>query len=172
VVDKFFSQTLQELEGLVGPGVCLLCDREIAKSVKIRCMECPTPTVYCLDCLSHGRTKPDSQHLPTHAYYVYDNLDFPLLMRDWSARDELQLIQGLMKCGLGNWKDIAEQYVKGKSAEECEEHYYAFYNKSKVDTKPSEEDFIIVQRFNSTASSASSHRSSSQVEVWNFDEAK
>lgn len=92
LLDKFFNQTLCELEGLVGPGVCMLCDREIAKSVKIHCMECPTPTIFCLDCLRHGRTKADSTHLPGHSYYVYDNLDFPLLMKDWSAKDELQLI--------------------------------------------------------------------------------
>ena len=51
-------------------------------------------------------------HLATHDYYVYDNLDFPLLTRDWSALQEIRLIQGIMKCGLGNWTDISEQFLK------------------------------------------------------------
>jgi hypothetical protein len=67
-------------------------------------------------------------------------------MPDWSARDELMLIQGIMKCGLGNWKEISEQYVKSKNEVECEEHFFAFFNKSKEDVLPNEEDFIITHR--------------------------
>ena len=36
-------------------------------------------------------------------------------------------------------------YVKGgKSADECEEHFFTFYNRDKEDFLPKEEDFIIV----------------------------
>ena len=57
---------------------------------------------------------------------MFDNLDFPLLTEDWSALHEIKLIQGIMKCGLGNWVDIAEQFIKSpeKTPKECEEHYY------------------------------------------------
>jgi hypothetical protein len=34
-----------------------------------------------------------------------------------------------MKCGLGNWKEVSDQYVKTHTAKDCEEHYYTFYNK-------------------------------------------
>lgn len=51
-----------------------------------------------------------------------------------------------MKCGLGNWKDISEQYVKTKTAKDCEEHYYTFFNKSKEDYIPCDDDFIIISR--------------------------
>lgn len=30
-----------------------------------------------------------------------------------------------MKCGMGNWADISDQYVKQKSATLCEEHYFS-----------------------------------------------
>ena len=31
-----------------------------------------------------------------------------------------------MKCGLGNWTDISEQYLKGaKEPKECETHYFS-----------------------------------------------
>ena len=49
-----------------------------------------------------------------------------------------------MKCGMGNWIDIAEQYVKSKTASDCEGHYFAFYYKNKENNLPTvEEDCII-----------------------------
>jgi hypothetical protein len=48
-----------------------------------------------------------------------------------------------MKCGMGNWIDISEQYVKTKSAADCEEHYFTFYYKSKEHNMPVEKDCII-----------------------------
>ena len=76
----------------------MLCERNIAKSVKILCAECP-PTaplsapgnpkaelVMCLECLRLGKTHADYPlHKPNHSYYVFDNLDFPLLTDDWTA---------------------------------------------------------------------------------------
>lgn len=48
-----------------------------------------------------------------------------------------------MKCGLGNWKDVSEQYVKTKNPKQCEDHFFTFYNKSKEDYLPNDEDFIV-----------------------------
>lgn len=87
--------------------MCTICDRDISKSVKIRCMECANVNL-CLDCHRTGKTKEGSSHLRGHDYYVFDHLNFPLLTRDWSAKDELLLIQGIMKCGLGNWKEVSD----------------------------------------------------------------
>ena len=68
----------------------------------------------CLECLRLGKESENyPDHKKTHAYYVFDNLDFPLLTTDWSALQEIRLIQGIMKCGLGNLKEISEQYLKG-----------------------------------------------------------
>ena len=47
-------------------------------------------------------------------YIVLDNLQFALFHPEWSAREEILLLQGVSKCGLGNWKGISEQYVKTK----------------------------------------------------------
>ena len=44
---------------------------------------------------------------------------------------------------MGNWIDISEQYVKTKSASDCEEHYFTFYYKSKEQNMPEESDCII-----------------------------
>ena len=53
------------------------------------------------------------------------------------------MLQGVMKCGMGNWIDISEQYVKTKTASDCEEHYFTFYYKSKEHNMPDENDCII-----------------------------
>lgn len=95
------------------------------------------------------------------------------MMKDWSARDELLLIQGIMKCGLGNWKDVSEQYVKTHSAQECEEHFYTFFNKTKNDFLPTDEDFIIISRYSTGASSEggasfTEEGAGSMGEVWNM----
>ena len=50
-----------------------------------------------------------------------------------------------MRSGLGNWKDVAEMYVKGgKTPEECEEHYFTFFNRARDDPLPKDDDFIIL----------------------------
>lgn len=69
-------------------------------------------------------------------------MNFPLFSKDWTAKEELLLIQGIMKCGLGNWVDISEQYIRSKEAKECEDHYYTFYYKSKLDPLPNNDDVI------------------------------
>jgi len=78
-----------------------------------------------------------------HDYYILDNLNFPLFSKDWAAKDELLLIQGIMKCGMGNWIDIAEQYVKNKEPKECDEHYFSYYYKLRDDVVPKQDEFII-----------------------------
>lgn len=51
-----------------------------------------------------------------------------------------------MRCGLGNWADISDQYVKSKLSKECEDHYYTFYNKSKENIIPKDSDYIVSQK--------------------------
>ena len=40
-----------------------------------------------------------------------------------------------MKCGSGNWLDISEQFVKLKSPEECEDHYFSVIMKQEEKIK-------------------------------------
>jgi transcriptional adapter 2-alpha len=98
----------------------------------------------CLECLRLGRTSNElPEHQADHSYFVYDNLNFPLFTKDWTAKEELLLLQGIMKCGLGNWADIATQFVETKDMKECEEHYFCFYYKSKQESLPNDDDFIV-----------------------------
>jgi len=70
-----------------------------------------------------------------------DRLSFPLFTLDWSALEELNLIHGIEKYGMDNWPDIADM-VGNKSIKECEEHYYTFYYKSRLDFLPEKSDCI------------------------------
>ena len=75
-------------------------------------------------------------------YLVLDNLKFSMFHPDWTAKEELFLIQGIMKCGMGNWIDISDLYVKTKTDKECEPHYFTFFYKNKENCMASEDDCL------------------------------
>lgn len=91
----------------------------------------------CLECHRKGQTselKP--HHLADHDFFIYDHLNFPLLVKDWTAAEELALISGIMKCGLGNWEDVHDQFLQHRSPQECEEHYFSVVYQSTSDEHP------------------------------------
>uniref|UniRef100_K3X7P8 Transcriptional adapter n=1 Tax=Globisporangium ultimum (strain ATCC 200006 / CBS 805.95 / DAOM BR144) TaxID=431595 RepID=K3X7P8_GLOUD len=49
-----------------------------------------------------------------------------VLSSDWTADEELLLLEGIEMFGMGNWKDIAE-HVSTKSEKKCETHYMGAY---------------------------------------------
>jgi hypothetical protein len=57
---------------------------------------------------------------------VIDCLDRSVFTKDWTALDELKLLDGIDKFGLGNWKLISDSIGK-KSARACDEHYWDHY---------------------------------------------
>jgi len=48
-------------------------------------------------------------------------------VEDWSAEEELLLMEGLERKGFGNWQDIAEMIGPEKTKEEIEKHYDDVY---------------------------------------------
>jgi transcriptional adapter 2-alpha len=61
-----------------------------------------------------------------HPYQVIEQCALPIIHPDWSADEELLLIEALEYYGLGNWADVAEQ-VTSRSKEELERHYLDCY---------------------------------------------
>ena len=53
-------------------------------------------------------------------------MSVPLFTPDWTAEEELLLLEGVEMFGLGNWTDIAD-HVCTKNKEECEAHYFVVY---------------------------------------------
>lgn len=57
-----------------------------------QCAECENFDL-CADCFCAGvELKP---HKNTHAYRVSDNLNFPVFDKDWTAKEELLLLDGM-----------------------------------------------------------------------------
>ncbi|MCH83752.1 transcriptional adapter ADA2-like, partial [Trifolium medium] len=55
-----------------------------------------------------------------------DNLSFPLICPDWSADEEMLLLEAIDMYGFGNWNDVADN-VGTKSKSQCIDHYNAVY---------------------------------------------
>jgi len=64
-----------------------------------------------------------------HPYRVIEQCALPIISPDWSADEELLLIEASEYYGLGNWADVAEQ-VTSRSKEELERHYLDCYIRS------------------------------------------
>ncbi|KAJ1661062.1 Transcriptional adapter ada2 [Dispira simplex] len=54
---------------------------------------------------------------------------------DWSADEEMLLIEGIQQSGLGNWMDVAE-HVGTKNKDQCERHYHEVYINSPTWPRP------------------------------------
>ena len=103
---------------------CSICGASLSQEFRIRCAVCPEFDV-CGDCFCVGAEK--APHKNTHSYRIVDCLSTPIFCRDWTSAEELLLLEGIDKCGAGNWKVIAEYMGTGKSAKQLEEHYWEVY---------------------------------------------
>ncbi|XP_074647380.1 transcriptional adapter 2-beta-like isoform X2 [Tubulanus polymorphus] len=103
---------------------CTYC-QNLVEGVRIRCAECPDIDL-CLPCYACGAEF--GSHKKDHDYIVLDNLDFPIygVSINWTAGEELLLLDSVEQYGFGNWNDISS-HVETKSAEECKNHYIALY---------------------------------------------
>lgn len=68
-----------------------------------------------------------NDHLNTHRYRVVDCLDVPVFVNEWTANEELLLLEGILKSGVGNWKTIAEYINTNKTTSQVESHYWELY---------------------------------------------
>jgi len=107
--------------GKKSPYFCSYCKRDITQDFRVKCNFCVDFNL-CADCFTSGVKL--SPHLPTHPYRIVDCLSFPLFSKDWSAAEELLMLEGIEKCGVGNWKLIADYIGNGKTTKNVEEHYW------------------------------------------------
>lgn len=54
-------------------------------------------------------------------------MKFPLFVHEWTGKEEIMLLEGLLKFGYGNWGCISDYLDSKKSAWECEKHYKQIY---------------------------------------------
>ena len=114
---------------------CFICHKDISKNIKFLCSECGNK-IFCTKCLVLKK------HSPEHKFQVIDNLNFPFFTKDWSVKDEYNLLHNLSISGLNNWEDVSNIINKGQT--DCEAHYYSFYYKDKDNSIPKKEEIIIL----------------------------
>ena len=136
---------------------CCLCEKNLTFSIKILLEPFPkniiTPLkkgslpfeIICLKCLviklknnihqikSLNYLNDSVPHIYTH-YRIINKMEEPIFTEDWSFGDEIKLLGGLERLGIGNWDEISK--ITGKGKFECESHYYTFYYKKKDDFIP------------------------------------
>lgn len=104
--------------------LCNYCRKDISSTLRFKCAECENFDL-CADCFCAGvELKP---HKNTHAYRVADNLNFPVFDKEWTAKEELLLLDGVAKLGAGNWQNISKNYLPTKTRTQCEDHYWDLY---------------------------------------------
>jgi len=97
---------------------CVSCGDDIYSNSLLRvvCVECVPPIDLCLECFSSRAEL--GQHKAYHGYRLLDNGDFSPLGNDWTAKELVQLLDGLEQFGHGNWNDVS-RYVETKGPTDC-----------------------------------------------------
>jgi len=99
---------------------CASCgeDPYLSAPLRVSCAECPGGLELCLECLASKVEL--GVHRSCHKYRLVDNGGLLLLGSSWTARELVQLLDGLEQFGHGNWNDVA-RYVETKGPAECRE---------------------------------------------------
>jgi len=115
---------------------CSYCKRDLSPSLfqcRVSCVDCSFEQ--CADCFAAGAVL--YPHLTSHRYKVADCLDFPIFSKEWTAREELLLVEGVQRFGAGNARQISEYLqsvstisssaVSNKSSKQVEDRYWDLY---------------------------------------------
>ncbi|KAJ8043383.1 Transcriptional adapter 2-alpha [Holothuria leucospilota] len=89
----------------------------------IGCLSCEAKTYICVSCFAKGWE--GGSHQNNHQYEIITN-DFPVLETQWTAKEEMKLLEALSDHGYGNWHDVSN-HLQGRSKQECESHYNRVY---------------------------------------------
>jgi transcriptional adapter 2-alpha len=85
----------------------------------------------CVQCFANGETS--KNHDPrTHRYCVIEQNSIPVYTEDWGADEELLLLEGAEKYGLGSWADISEHIGGYRGKDEVRDHYINTYVNSNL----------------------------------------
>jgi len=99
---------------------CASCgeDPYLNAPLRVSCVECPGGLELCIECIA-SRVELGA-HRNNHKYRLVDNGGLLLLGSTWTAKELVQLLDGLEQFGHGNWNDVA-RYVETKGPVECRE---------------------------------------------------
>ncbi|KAG5312673.1 TAD2B protein, partial [Acromyrmex insinuator] len=103
---------------------CTYCQEDIA-GLRVKCIECLEFDL-CLQCFSAGAEI--GQHKNNHAYQFMDSGTISIFngRGNWTAREQLRLLDAIEQFGFGNWEDISK-HIETRTPEEAKEEYIARY---------------------------------------------
>ena len=106
---------------------CDVCSIDITSTVRISCANSACREYdLCVPCFARGETS--KTHDPkTHEYHVVEQNSIPIYAEDWGADEELLLLEGSDKYGLGSWADVAEHIGGYREKDEVRDHYIDTY---------------------------------------------
>ncbi|CAM9384022.1 unnamed protein product [Ectocarpus sp. 12 AP-2014] len=106
---------------------CDSCSKDITGLCYIRCEECKQEVDLCAACFFAGMEP--LGHKKTHSYRVMDKLDKPIFTEDWTAAEELSLMDQVKKMGLGAWEEISDSklFYRRHSSSELNARYLDTY---------------------------------------------
>ena len=111
---------------------CDVCSIDITSTVRINCAD-PICHEYdlCVPCFYRGEKS--KKHDPqTHAYKVVEQNSIPIYVEDWGADEELLMLEGSERYGLGSWADVAEHIGGYREKDEVRDHYIDVYINSSL----------------------------------------
>ncbi|KIV84419.1 hypothetical protein, variant [Exophiala sideris] len=106
---------------------CDVCSIDITSTVRISCAN-PACREYdlCVPCFARGESS--KNHDPrTHEFHVVEQNSIPIYAEDWGADEELLLLEGSERYGLGSWADVAEHIGGYREKDEVRDHYIDTY---------------------------------------------
>lgn len=106
---------------------CDVCSIDITSTVRISCANSACRDYdLCVPCFARGEHS--KNHDPrTHEYHVVEQNSIPIYTEDWGADEELLLLEGSERYGLGSWADVAEHIGGYREKDEVRDHYIDTY---------------------------------------------
>lgn len=104
-------------------SICFVCRSSVSEPY-IRCAICSKVDL-CPNCFVNGREK--GSHKNDHDYMIV-RYEFRLIKNsNWTAKEEMMLLNLILECGIGNWDDISKRMLKKRSPDECKKHYFKHF---------------------------------------------
>lgn len=106
---------------------CDVCSIDITATVRISCANSACREYdLCVPCFARGDSS--KTHDPrTHEYHVVEQNSIPIYTDDWGADEELLILEGSERYGLGSWNDVAEHIGGYREKDETRDHYISTY---------------------------------------------
>lgn len=143
---RTLSQTIDHHPNILDFGTCDVCFnfKQHCSCVKclncfgslevpfIECGECDRVTL-CLRCFSKGSES--TTHKSYHRYRVMTHDIVLFEQSNWTAEEELVMLNVLFTYGYGNWELISKK-LRNRTEKEIKEHYDRFYLDEPVSELP------------------------------------